>query len=117
MSYGPLVVFSDTITSGASTSAGINLKRGWKVVGVQVSTMSTAAALTVQHSADAGTTFYNAFVFSNSSTTQANPLIIASGVGAGGGFVQLQYGGLNYVRFIASAVVSGGVGFKIVCSD
>ena len=116
MPLGGYPVLSDTIASGASTSAGIKLQNGWSYINVCVGTMSTAAALQVQGSPDDGTTFYNAFQYVASSTTQAAPIVIASNVGTNGGVIVLP-GGFNYLRFIASAVVSGGVTFKLVCSD
>lgn len=115
MAYGQHQI-NVAIASGASTSSYADLGAHKKDVFVYVGTMSTAAALTVQDSPDGGTTFYNKFVFANSATTQANPVVIASGVGTGGGMIKLD-GGARCVRFIASAVVSGGVTFKVVGND
>lgn len=115
MAYGQFMA-TGSIASGASTSGGIDLKAYRNDVFVYVGTMSTAAALTVQDSPDDGTTYYNKFVMANSATTQANAIVIASGVGANGGMIHLA-GGARYVRFIASAVVSGGVQFKVVGND
>lgn len=112
MAYGQYQV-TCTMASGASTSGGADLGCYQSEVYVYVSTMSTAAAITVQDSPDGGTTYYNKFVMANSATTQANPIVIASGVGTNGGVVRLE-GGARYVRFLASAVVSGGVQFKVV---
>lgn len=80
--------------------------------------MSTAAQLTVQHSSDAGSTWYNLWTANVlTSTVQYAQVFITSGIGTNGGAVAMNIGGLRQIRFIASAVVSGGVGFKIVCSD
>jgi hypothetical protein len=118
MGYGAKSVFSDTIASGASTSAGINLARSWNTIMVQVGTMSTAAAVGVQNSVDSGVTWYNVFhEVQNSSTVGAPQLYIPSGVGTNGGSVGLPLNQLMQVRFVATAVVSGGVGFKIICGD
>ena len=117
MSYGHQI-FTDTIASGASTSGGINLTRGYRQIHVQVGTMSTQAAISVQGSSDSGSTFYNVFHPSINSATVGTPqVIIASGVGTNGGVTPLPVGGIPHVRFIATAVVSGGVAFKIICSD
>lgn len=112
MAYGQNQV-TGSIASGASTSGGIDLGAHYNNVYVYISTMSTQAAITVQDSPDAGTTYYNKFVFANSGTTQANPVIIMSAVGTNGGMIKLDGGG-RYMRFLASAVVSGGVQFKVV---
>jgi hypothetical protein len=115
MAYGPYQV-DVNIASGASTSSDVDLKYQRGNIYVYVSTMSTAAALTVQDSPNSGATFYNKFVMANSSTTQANPVIIGSALGTNGGVVRLEGGG-RYLRFLASAVVSGGVGFKVMAYD
>lgn len=112
-------VFSFTIASGASTSNNVDLgAKGWKVVQVQVGTMSTAAAISAQNSVDGGTTFYNVFHPTIASSTVGTPQVfIASGVGTNGGIAQIPAAGLNNLRFIASAVVSGGVAIKVICSE
>lgn len=115
MAYGQNQI-DVVIASGASTSSSVDLRAYQSQVYVYVSTMSTQAAITVQDSPDGGTTFYNKFVFANSSTTQANQVVIASGVGTNGGMIKLDGGG-RYLRFLASAVVSGGVLIKVVGND
>lgn len=113
---GQCTVKSDAIASGASTSAGVSLDgRSWNFITVVVPSMSTAAALAVQTSVDAGTTFYNVFDVAATSTVQYQ-FIIASGVGANGGSIGIP-GNHRYLRFIATGVVSGGVGFKVICSE
>lgn len=117
MSYGPRTVFSDSIASGASTSAGVDLARGWKSVHAQIGTMSTSAQINVQCSADGGATFYSVYASpANTATVATNLFSIASSVGIGGGMVQLPPG-LHHIRLMTTGVVSGGVGIKIVCSD
>lgn len=117
MGHGVVSVFSASIASGATTSSGINLARGWNNINVEVSTMSTAAVLNVFHSTDNGSTYYQVFnPQANTSTVANNALSIATGVGAGGGVVPLP-SGLKYVQFRTTAVVSGGVNFKVICSD
>lgn len=118
MSYGPIVVFPATIASGSATSSDVVLARGWKVINVQVGTMSTAAAISIQNSADEGSTYYNVFHNTIQSATVATPQVfIASGVGTNGGVAGVPVVGLNRIRFVSSAVVSGGVAFKVICSD
>ena len=111
-------VFTDSIASGASTSGGVVIGANrYGRVAVQVGTMSTAAAIGVQATMD-GSTFYNVFHPTINSATVATPqMYIASGVGTNGGITVLPVGGHEYIRFVASAVVSGGVQFKVICSD
>lgn len=119
MAYGQMRVFTDTIASGSSTSAGIALGASpFLKMAVQVGTMSTAAAISVQNSVDGGTTYYNVFHSTIASSTVGTPQVfIASGVGTNGGVAFLPNGGLNHIRLITSDVVSGGVVFKVICSD
>lgn len=110
--------FSDSIASGASTSAGITLGgANYGRIVVQVGTMSTAAAIGLQHTMD-NSSYYNVFHQTINSATVATPQVfIASGVGTNGGVTVLPVAGLQQIRFVASAVVSGGVQFKVICSD
>ena len=115
MSYDQYIK-AGTIASGATTSGNLDLVSYRGQVYVYVTTMSTAAALTVQDSPDGGTTFYNKFVMANTATTQVNAVVIGSAVGTSGGMIRLEGGG-RFLRFVASAVVSGGVGFTVVGYD
>jgi len=112
-------MFSDTIASGAAASTGVNLGGGsWTQIQIQVGTMSTSAALSIGNSVDNGTTFYNLFHAPiNSSTVSTNQYFIGSSVGTNGGTVALGYGGYMHLKITATGVVSGGVSFKIICSD
>ena len=118
MSYGIVKTFPTVVVaSGASTSSEVALGgKAWDKIGVQVGTMSTATVIAVQNSVD-GTTWFNCFASANSSTTQANPTLIATAVGAGGGYVQLHQQNFTRIRFVATAVVSGGISFTVIGSD
>lgn len=112
----PSVVHTDTIASGASTSAGINMPDyGWTYLNVQVATMSTAAAIAVQASADSGSTYYNIFDVAPTSTVSYQ-YIIASGVGTNGGVVYIPPGH-KMLRFVATGTVTNGVVFKVICTS
>lgn len=116
MSYGPCQVFTGSIASGASTVTSIDLgTKSFSKVFVEVSTMSTAAAIDVFGSAD-GTTFRPVFERINTAPVQYQTMFVASGVGANGGIAPIATG-FRYVQFRASAVVSGGVTLKLHCSD
>ena len=112
-------VFSVVIASGASTSTDVDLGgRGWMKVAVQLPTMSTGVAISVQNSIDAGSTFYNVFHPSvNSTTVATNKYVISALVGDNGGVVGIPADGLMRVRLVGGAVVSGGVAAKIICTD
>jgi hypothetical protein len=116
MSYGPIQVFTGLIASGASTSSSFDLGgKAYSRVFVEVSSMSTAAAMDVWGSSD-GTTFRPVFERVNTAPVQYQTHIVASGVGANGGIAPLDVC-YQYVQFRASAVVSGGVTLKLHCSD
>lgn len=120
MSFGQFgLVASTTIASGASTSSDIVFGgRPYRGYVVEVGTMSTAAALTIQHKIASGIGSYrDGYHYVASASTQCVPLVIASGVGAGGGSCFLPVGGLRQIRFIASAVVSGGTSFNVYGFD
>ena len=118
MAYGTVKVFpTATIASGASTSSGVPLGgKAWQAICVQVGTMSTGAAIKVQNRLNGGT-YYDVYVVANSAVTQVNALIIGGASMANGGFAVLPAVGFNDIRFITSAVVSGGVSFTVVGSD
>lgn len=117
MSYGPLSVFYGTITSGASTTSDIVLDRSWKNVLLQVGTMSTGVNLTFQGKAQSADSYYYLFHPSiNSSTVTNNQFVVSAGVGSGGGIVPIP-NGLPFMRIVGTGVVSGGVSFKVICSD
>lgn len=110
--------YSVAIASGASTSSDVVLGANrYGRIAVQVGTMSTAAAIGLQATVD-GTNYYNVFHPTINSATVATPaMYIASGVGTNGGVTVLPAGGYQQIRFVATAVVSGGVQFKVICSD
>ena len=119
MSYGPMKVFSHSglsIASGASTSSNFYLDKGYSYVYAEVSSMSTAAALDVWGSLD-GTTFRPVLQQVNTATVQCQAMAVASAVGANGGFGPVGQVITPYIQFRASAVVSGGVTIKLICTD
>lgn len=107
------------IASGASTSSDLNLSgRTWPHLGVQIGSMSTGANVQIQNSTDGGTTFYTVYnTIVNSSAVQSNPMVISSTVGATGGYILLPQGLYRHVRFLTTAVVSGGVSFTVCFGD
>lgn len=117
MSYGPLSVYYATMTSGASTTSDIVLDRSWKNVMLHVPTMSTGVALKFQAKAQISDSYYNIYhPVMNSSTVGINPFVVSAVVGDGGGVVPIP-NGLPFMRIVGTGVVSGGVNFKIICTD
>lgn len=117
MSHGPISVFTDTIASGASTSAGLNLTRAWKTVWLQVGTMSTGVNLNVHARVNTTADYYPIYHPAiNSSTVTTNSFVVSAGVGTAGGMVPMP-NGFQHMRFVGTGVVSGGVTFKVICSD
>ena len=117
MAFGPYTVFADSIASGASTSDGVDLKKSWNKLGLQVGTMSTSASFSLQNSVDNGSTFYNVYTpMFNTATSGVLPLSVGSGVGANGGFVVIN-APLSYPRIVCTGVVDGGARFKFLGVD
>jgi hypothetical protein len=116
MSYGPIQVFTATIASGAdSASIGLGGK-AFSQYCVQLPTMSTSAQFAIHGSHD-GTTYAPCYQRPfNTSTSTTFAVVISSGVGSSGGIVDVPIS-TPYVKFIASAVVSGGVVIKIIAND
>jgi hypothetical protein len=119
MTIAPVKVFSAaTIASGASTSGSLDLKKVYRNISVQVGSMSTGVFCQLQASPDSGTTYYNVYQYVASSTTQANQVGIPAAF-SNGGIIQFGPGLVPYdrIRFVGTAVVSGGISFVVIASD
>lgn len=108
-----------TIASGAAESSALLIGgRSYNKFFIQVGTMSTAANIAIQNSMDDGSTYYNVYHPPvNSSAVQANQLYISSGVGTGGGAICVRDVPFNKIKFVATAVVSGGVSLTVYGCD
>lgn len=116
MSYGPTQVFTAGIASGASTSSYIDLGgKSFSRISVNAITMSTGAMLTVYGSDSASGTYGPLFEKINSATSAYNSLTV--GTATSGGWCQLDAPAMQYIKFVTSAVVSGGVSITVVASD
>jgi len=90
---------------------------GAYVASVQIATMSTAVQMMVYASLDEGTTYYPLYnLQTNTSTVAANTFCVLAGIGTAGGIVQIPPGHRN-IQMRGTAVVSGGVAFKIIALD
>lgn len=110
----PQAIKSVTIASAASTSDSADLGGYFPTVFVQIPTMSTAASFQIDHSFDAGSTFYQMFHPPiNSATVAQNLVNITITVGTNGGYFQIPGGGQCF-RFRAAAVVNNGLFIKVI---
>lgn len=115
MPHGPKQVFSTTIASGASTSTHIDMgNKSFRQMSVYYGTMSTGAALTVYGSTDAAS-FYPVHERVNTAPVQYQALTVATSTS--GAWAVFQAPPFRYVKFVASAVVSGGVVLSVVADD
>ncbi len=116
MPYGPVAIYRGSIASGASTLTSLDLDKSWSRVYLDISSLSTAAELTVFASSD-GTTFRPLFERVNTGAVSCQTVTIPSNSVANGGVVFFPHQGIRYLQFRASAVVSGGVSINAICAD
>lgn len=113
MSYGPIKVFNATVTSGASTGTA-DLSKSWSNVRLQYSSMSTQATIAVYGSFD-GTTYMPSLErVPNTTSVQWQAVEIATAISQGIFPLDIAY---QYLQLRLGAVVSGGVAFKVICTD
>ncbi len=116
MSYGPVLVFSGSIASGATTCTSVYLGgKSYSRVYLDVPTLSTSAALDVFQSID-GTTFTPVYERVNTAPVQYQTLTVASGIGSSSGRVPLDVQG-PYLQFRAATTIGNGCTLKVVCAD
>jgi hypothetical protein len=117
MSYGPVQVFYTGIASGASTSSFIDLGgKSFNRFSVNAVTMSTAAMLTV-YGCDTDTGTYGPIYQKVYSTATSAYLSTTVGTNTSGGWCVLDAPPVRYIKFVTSAVVSGGVSITVIGSD
>lgn len=113
MGYGPISVFTVTITSGATLSSEISLGRSWKKV--YIDPTGAASEVRIQAAATTGGTYRQVYHPPiNSSTVGNNIFKIGSAVS--GGICEIP-AGLQYIKIETTAAVSNGNTFKLICSD
>lgn len=116
MSYGPIQYFYTGIASGASTSSYVDFGgKSFSRYAINVVTMSTGAAVTIYGAASAAGTYYPIAERVNTAPVQHQALTIATTTS--GQWVMFDNLPFQYVKFITSAVVSGGVSFSIQAAD
>lgn len=114
MGYGPYQKFECGTASGASTSSYIDLgDRYCRKMALHYVTMSTGALVTVLGSDSSTGTFLPISVQEPGTAAAAyNNLTIATSVS--GGWGMFDGPPMRYLKFITSAVVSGGVSYTVV---
>lgn len=116
MSYGPCQVFYVGTASGASTSSYLDLAgKSYTRFAVNAVTMSTGAAITVYGSPTATGTYYPINDRVNTATAQYATIIISTSTS--GSWAMLPAMPFQYLQFITSAVVSGGVSYTVLAYD
>lgn len=120
MSYGPVQVFTGgAIASGASTGTYIDLGgKTFSRMSVQFPTMSTAAVCALWGSTTASGTYKPIYQLVPSTATVAYQAV-ALATATSGGWATFDAPPFQFVKFVASDTVGGGVtgGFTIVLSD
>jgi hypothetical protein len=114
MSYGPIKVYPNSVASGASTVSFV-LDKAYSKIYADVGTMSTAAELSVWGAVYSGGSFHQVTDRVKTATMQYQTLVIPTAVAANGGCFEVPV--YPSLQFRASAVVSGGVSFSLICVD
>jgi len=89
--------------------------KSYTKLAVNVVTMSTGAAVTVYGGLTATGTYYPVFERVNTAPVQHQALTIATSTS--GTWTLMDRLPFQYVKFITSAVVSGGVSFTVLAQD
>jgi hypothetical protein len=112
MSFGPLTYFTATMASGAD-SATVTFPKAYAHFMVHFPTMSTAADRNIYATVD-GTNFASVRHPIISGLTSPGQLLVGSGVTDM--VVPFDFYAKG-IKFVATAVVSGGGVYKIIASD
>ncbi len=115
MSYGPVKAFTCGIASGASTSSYLDLGKSNTQWAVNAVTMSTGTVLAVWGSATPTGTYYPLHYRIASGTAQYNAITISTAMS--GAWSILDPIPFQYVAFVATSVVSGGVSITVLTQD
>lgn len=109
-------VYPASIASFATSSAEVNLSKGWKRVWVEVPSMTSQATLHVQAAAASGGTYRRIVQKDPGSAGASVDFSIVSG--CTNRMVECEpLAGLQYVKMESNVVLSFTAGFNFVCSD
>lgn len=116
MSYGPVKVFNVGIASGASTSSMLDLGKSHTRIAVGYVTMSTGALVSV-YGADTATGTVKPIVTLVPSTATVAYQSLQIPTSTSGSWVHFDAVPFQYLKFVTSDVVSGGVSFTVLARD
>lgn len=116
MGYGPIKVFSVTMTSGATLTSELNLAQWWGTIFLSVPSMTSNSQIHIQGASDSAGTYRRvAHPVVNSSTIAApNDFTISS---AATNRMILVPTGFQYLKIETTATVDSGQTFKLICSE
>lgn len=109
-------VFDATISSFATSSAEVNLGKGFKNVWVEVPTMTSNSTLHVQVANASGGT-YRRLVEKDPASAAASVDYQINSATTNRIVACPPAGGLRFLKMESVAVLSAAVAFKIICSD
>ncbi len=117
MSNGTIEVFTVGIASGASTSSSLDLRgKAYTQLHVYANSMSTGALVSVYGcDTTAGTYLPVSTLVPNTSTVAYQLLQIPTSTS--GNWVGFQAPTFQHLKFITSAVVSGGASFTVLAAE
>lgn len=119
MSYGPVSVFSVTMTTGTTLTSSVDLQKAWNRISVAVPTMPSGTDIYFQSAgqASAAASPYRRLYHptnSNSSAVGANFL----GSSVTNCIVPVNNGHVRYLKVeFTTAMTAAAVAFEIICSD
>lgn len=114
MSYGPLSKFEKTMASGGTSTGAIDLARSWKMVYLEIPSMTSNTQIYINASSDDETYRYTYHPMSNAAAPTGNRFLINSAVT--NAMVPIP-NGFRYIKVETTATVDGSCLFKVVCSD
>lgn len=113
MLLGAYEVFSVTMTSGATLTGEVDLKRAWSKI--MIDTTGAASEVRFQGTTVTGGTYRQVLVPNAlSSTVESNIWKVSS---AASGSLPYAPTGLRYMKIETTATVANGVTFKLICSQ
>jgi hypothetical protein len=116
VSYGPVKAFTVGIASGAATSSVLDLGKSYSQMAVGYVTMSTGAAVSV-YGAESATATPKPVVTLVPATATVAYQSLQIATSTSGSWAQFEAPPFQYVQFVTSAVVSGGVSFTVLVRD
>lgn len=113
MAYGPVKVYTATMSSAGTLSSEINLAQNWDSLFLEIPTMTSNTQLHIQAANASGGTYRRIKHPSvNASTVSTNDFAIASA--ATSCLVPIP-NGVQFIKIEATATVDNGAVFRVIC--